>query len=316
MRLAIVVPCYNEEEVLELTIEKLNTLLNNLVKKGKVDKSSFLMFVNDGSRDYTWEKIEKGYLKYECVNGLKLASNSGHQNAIWAGLMSGKEISDACITIDADLQDDLNIIEEMIDKYLEGKEIVYGVKKKRQVDSWGKRVSAEGFYKFMNLLGVKTVYNHADFRLLGKEAVNALAEYKERNLFLRGLVPLLGFETACVYEEIKEREAGKSKYSLKKMISFAVDGITSFSIKPISAIGYLGMIIVLLCIIMAIQAIFAYLSGHTVAGWTSLTLSIWFIGGVQLISLGVIGQYIGKIYVEVKERPRYYVEKSLIHKND
>ncbi len=313
VRLAIVVPCYNEEEVIESSIKTLHNYLEGLIEKQKVTKDSFLLFVNDGSKDHTWELIEKNYALFPKVNGISLSANVGHQHALWAGLMAVKGFVDAAVTIDADLQDDVSAIEEMLSWLEQGRQIVYGVKKKRKADSLPKRVTAEGFYKFMRLLGVKTVYNHADFRLLGRDALNALSQYKERNLFLRGMVPLLGFETAYVYEEIRERTAGKSKYSLKKMIDFAIDGITSFSIKPLSLIAYLGVLILLICIIMMAQALIAHLSGDTVEGWTSLILSIWFIGGVQLLSLGVIGQYVGKTYVEVKERPRYHIEKSLIH---
>ena len=316
IRLAIVVPCYNEEEVIENSIKVLHRYLENLIRRQKIAEDSFLLFVNDGSRDNTWPLIEKNYLIYNKVNGIHLSANVGHQHALWAGLMTVKDSVDAAITIDADLQDDITVMEEMLSQLEQGKQIVYGVKKKRDADPLAKRLSAEGFYKFMHLLGVKTVYNHADFRLLGKKALDALSEYKERNLFLRGMVPLLGFETGYVYEEIREREAGKSKYSLKKMIDFAIDGITSFSIRPLSLIGYLGGLITFVCIIMMAQALIAHISGDTVEGWTSLILSIWFIGGVQLISLGIIGQYVGKTYIEVKERPRYYIEKSLMQKQD
>ena len=313
-KLVIVLPCYNEEEVLEISIGRLIPLLNTLKKKNKITEDSFLLFVNDGSRDKTWEIIEKNYELCQEVNGIKLAKNVGHQNALWAGMMTAKEYADVVITIDADLQDDITVIEEMIDKYLNGKQIVYGVKQKRKVDSFAKRITAEGYYKLMEALGVKTVYNHADFRLLSKEALEALAEYKESNLYIRGIIPLLGFETDCVYEEIKEREAGKSKYSLKKMVNLAVNGITSFSIKPLSAITYLGAIAIFVSMIFLIVFLVQGFSGKTISEWNLLSASIWFVGGVQLLSLGIVGQYIGKIYTEVKGRPRYYKEKELLHK--
>ena len=312
--LALVLPCYNEEEVLELTIRKLRVLLTDLIQKGKVSQNSYMIFINDGSKDTTWEIIKQNHLQYKYVNGIKLAGNVGHQNALWSGIMTAKETADIIVTIDADLQDDINLIECMIDKYHSGKEIVYGIKKKRKADPFIKRVSAKGFYKLMNILGVKTIYNHADFRLMGKASVEALSQFKERNLFLRGIIPMLGFEADYIYEEIKERPAGKSKYSLKKMLYLALNGITSFSIKPLTIIGLLGALIVLLCLILIVQAFISHLLGKTVTGWTSIVISIWFVSGVHLISLGIIGEYIGKLYIEVKERPIYIVEESLIHK--
>ncbi len=312
-RLALILPCFNEDEIIEVTTEKLLALMKDLIERKKISGDSYILFVNDGSKDNTWKLIEKNYLNSNYINGIKLSRNVGHQKALWAGLMTAKENADIMITMDADLQDDINVVEEMIDKYYDGNQIVYGVKRKRLADSWAKRISAESFYKFMNLLGVKTIYNHADFRLMSKTAVQALSQYKERNLFLRGIVPLLGFKTECVYEELREREAGKSKYSLKKMLNLAIDGITSFSIKPLSLIGWLGGIIVFFSIIMIIQAIAAHFMGDTVAGWTSIVISIWFIGGVQLISLGIVGEYIGRLYIETKERPLYFIEQILMH---
>ena len=311
-RLAIVVPCYNEEEVLEICSEALRNVLADLQGKGKIAEDSFVLFVNDGSKDKTWELIEKEHEKYpEKIKGVKLAGNVGHQFALTAGLITAKDMCDISVSIDADLQDDVAVIEEMIDKFHEGKDIVYGVRKKRTTDTFFKRVTAEGFYKFMSFMGVKTVYNHADFRLMSKRALEQFAEYKETNLFLRGLVPLIGYETDCVYYDRKERVAGESKYPLKKMLALAFNGISSFSVKPITFITSLGLIIIVMSVLAAIYALISYFTGHVTEGWTSLILSIWFLGGVQLLCIGLIGQYIGKIYIEVKNRPRYNIEKVI-----
>lgn len=311
-RLAIVVPCYNEEEVLKIASNALRGVLDDLVKKGKIGKDSFVLFVNDGSKDRTWELIEEEHAAYpEQIFGVKLAGNVGHQFALTAGLITAKDLSDVTVSIDADLQDDVTVIEEMIDKFHEGKDIVYGVRKERKTDTFFKRTTAQGFYKVMDMMGVKTVYNHADFRLMSKRAVEQFSQYKETNLFLRGMVPLIGYQTDCVYYDRKERVAGESKYPLKKMLALAFNGISSFSVKPISMIFGLGMLIVFASILAAIYALISYFSGHVVAGWTSLILSIWFLGGVQLLAVGLVGQYIGKIYIEVKQRPRYNIEKVL-----
>lgn len=311
-RLAIVVPCYNEEEVLKIASKALREVLDDLVKKGKIGKDSFVLFVNDGSKDRTWELIEEEHAAYpEQIFGVKLAGNVGHQFALTAGLITAKDLSDVTVSIDADLQDDVAVIEEMIDKFHEGKDIVYGVRKERKTDTFFKRTTAQGFYKVMDMMGVKTVYNHADFRLMSKRAVEQFSLYKETNLFLRGMVPLIGYQTDCVYYDRKERVAGESKYPLKKMLALAFNGISSFSVKPISMIFGLGMLIVFVSILAAIYALISYFSGHVVAGWTSLILSIWFLGGVQLLAVGLVGQYIGKIYIEVKQRPRYNIEKVL-----
>lgn len=310
-RLAIVVPCYNEEEMLAISSETLRGVLKDLMDKGKIGQDSFVLFVDDGSKDNTWSLIEAEHEKYQQVYGLKLAGNVGHQFALTAGLTVAKDMCDISVSIDADLQDDVAAIEEMIDKYHEGKDIVYGVRNDRSSDSFFKRTTAQGFYKIMGAMGVKTVYNHADFRLMSQRALEQLSKYEENNLFLRGMVPLIGYETDKVYYERKERVAGESKYPLKKMISLALNGITSFSVKPISFITFLGIMIIIFSILAAIYAVASYISGHVVAGWTSLILSIWFIGGVQLLSVGLIGMYIGKIYIEVKRRPRYNVEKFL-----
>ena len=310
-RLALVVPCYNEEEVLEISSKALREVLADLIQKGKIAEDSFVLFVDDGSKDKTWELIEQEHQKYNNIKGLKLAANVGHQFALTAGLISAKDISDVTVSIDADLQDDVTVIEEMIDKFHDGNDIVYGVRNDRSSDSFFKRMTAQGFYKMMAVMGVKTVYNHADFRLMSKRAVEQFSQYKETNLYLRGMMPLIGYKTDSVYYERKERVAGESKYPLKKMLALAFNGISSFSIKPISLITTAGAVIILLCILAAIYALFSYCTGHVVEGWTSLILSIWFLGGVQLLSVGLIGQYIGKIYIEVKQRPRYNVETFL-----
>ena len=310
-RLALVVPCYNEEAVLEISSKALREVLDDLIQKGKIAEDSFVLFVDDGSKDKTWQLIEQEHNKYSNIKGLKLAANVGHQFALTAGLISAKDISDVTVSIDADLQDDVTVIEEMIDKFHDGNDIVYGVRNDRSSDSFFKRMTAQGFYKMMAVMGVKTVYNHADFRLMSKRAVEQFSKYKETNLYLRGMMPLIGYKTDSVYYERKERVAGESKYPLKKMLALAFNGISSFSIKPISLITTAGAVIIILCILAAIYALFSYWTGHVVEGWTSLILSIWFLGGVQLLSIGLIGQYIGKIYIEVKQRPRYNVETFL-----
>lgn len=315
-RLAIVVPCYNEEEVLETTNKKLVRVLQDLINKNKVSDDSYIMYVNDGSKDSTWNKILEAYNETKLVRGLNLAGNKGHQNALYAGLMYAKEDADMSISIDADLQDDTNVIEEMVDKYNEGIDIVYGVRNDRSSDSFFKRFTAQSFYRVMNMLGAKSVYNHADFRLMSKRAMDELALYKETHLFLRGIMPELGFKTDCVYYSRKERMAGESKYPLKKMLSFAFNGITSFSVKPLTMILWLGFIAIFISIIAIIYSLIRHFQGATITGWTSLFASIWFIGGVQLVCVGVIGQYVGKTFMEVKERPRYYIESYKDHKED
>ena len=309
--LYIVVPCYNEEEVLPLTIPEFKKTIVDLVTKGKISPLSRILFVNDGSKDKTWEILEKEHQEDEKVLALKLARNAGHQNALLAGLSVAKEKADIMVTIDADLQDDITKVEDMVDAYHDGCQIVYGVRDNRKSDSFFKRFTAQGFYKFMNRMGVETIYNHADYRLMSKIAVEELSKYTEVNVFLRGMVPLLGYKTTCVYYSRSKREAGESKYPLKKMLSFAFDGITSFSIKPINMIVGLGVFVLFVCILAAVYAFISYFTGNTDSGWTSLILSIWFIGGIQLLSIGVIGQYIGKIYKEVKRRPKYNIETVL-----
>ena len=314
-RLAIVVPCYNEEEVFPETSKRLTEVLKELIEKKKIAEDSFTLYVNDGSRDRTWELIEQEYSANPYACGLKLAGNVGHQNALLSGLTYVKEYVDISISIDADLQDDVNVIEEMVDKYIEGYDVVYGVRNNRDTDTFFKRNTALAFYKMMQLMGVKSVYNHADYRLLSKRAMEQLTLYKEQNLFLRGIVPLIGYKSTSVYYKRAERFAGESKYPLKKMISFAVDGITSFSTKPLSLIVGLGFILVICSVIGVLYILIRSLLGDStlVQGWSSLMISIWLIGGVQLLCLGVVGEYIGKIYMEVKERPRFNVETVLLH---
>jgi len=309
--LAIVVPCYNEQEVLPHSSQQLNALLDGMIHDGLVSRDSYILYVNDGSRDATWSLIE-GYCKAAAhVRGLKLAGNVGHQNALMAGLMTTLDDADVTISIDADLQDDINAIPEMVRKFDAGCDIVYGVRRKRDTDSLFKRTTAQGFYRFMSAMGVKSVYNHADFRLMSRRAVEALSQYQERNLFLRGLVPLLGYSTDTVYYDRLERQAGVSKYPLSKMLSFAIDGITSFSVKPLRLIFDLGMLFLLISLAILIYVIVSLVQGNGVQGWASLMLSIWFVGGCVLICLSIIAAYIGRIYTEEKQRPRYNIEKYI-----
>lgn len=315
-RLMIIVPCFNEEEVLPTSLKELISVVENLIKKEKISRDSGILFVNDGSRDRTWELITEAHKESDYVYGLNLAGNVGHQNAMLAGLNTVKDICDISISIDADLQDDVGVIEEMIDKYYAGADIVYGVRSERKTDSFFKRFTAQAFYKFMSAMGVKSVYNHADFRLMSARAMEALSHYKERNLYLRGIVPQIGYKTDCVYYVRKLRMAGESKYPFKKMLSFAFDGITSFSIKPIKMVTALGAFIVVCSVIAFIYTLISYFMGHTVPGWSSLMISIWFLGGVQLLSVGIVGQYVGKTYIESKERPQYIIEEFLNHNKE
>ena len=311
-QLAIVVPCYNEEEVLKIASKALRGVLDDLIQKEKIAQDSFILFVNDGSKDRTWELIEEEHAAHPVqVRGVKLAGNVGHQFALTAGLLTAKDMSDVTISIDADLQDDVAVIEEMIDKFHQGSDIVYGVRKERKTDTFFKRTTAQAFYKLMNMMEVKTVYNHADFRLMTKRAVEEFSKYQETNLFLRGMMPLIGYQTDCVYYDRKERVAGESKYPLKKMLALAFNGISSFSVKPISMILGLGLLIIVFSLLALLYALISYCTGHVVPGWTSLILSIWFLGGLQLLAIGLVGQYIGKIYIEVKHRPRYNIEKVI-----
>ncbi len=306
--LAMVVPCYNEEEVLATTKEELSTLLQHLKSKNLVDEASFICFIDDGSRDRTWELIEE-FAKEPHIKGLKLSRNCGHQNALLAGLFYAEGVCDAAVSMDADLQDDINVVEQMCQKFQDGYEIVYGVRKRRDTDTPFKRITAEGFYKVMRFMGVDIIENHADFRLMSKRALQWLKEFEEVNLFLRGIIPLLGLKSDIVYYDRKERLAGESKYPLKKMLAFAWDGITSFSIAPLRFITLLGIAVLGVSLILSIWAIIAKLSGSAVSGWTSMMLILLFLGGVQMLSIGIIGEYIGKIYKETKKRPRFFVEK-------
>lgn len=315
-RLMIVVPCYNEQEVFETTLNELSNLLFDLIKKQKIAKNSGIVFVNDGSRDETYRLICDAHEKYNHVYGVNLAANAGHQNAIMAGLETVVDICDMTVTIDADLQDDISVIEEMIDKYNAGCDVVYGVRNNRKTDGFFKRTTANAFYKLMKWLGAKTVDNHADFRLLSIRAVKALLQYEERNLFLRGIVTRLGYKTDCVYYARKKRMAGKTKYPFRKMLSFAVEGITSFSVKPLKMIMALGLFIIFCSLLAIIYVLVSFFVGHANAGWPSLMISIWFLGGVQLFSIGLVGEYIGKIYLETKKRPRYNIEEILSHNEE
>lgn len=312
-RLMIVVPCYDEEAVFPDSAEQLIAVIEDLIEKEKVRPDSGILFVNDGSRDRTWELICEAHKSSKYIYGLNLSGNVGHQNALLAGLNTVKDICDMSVSIDADLQDDVGVIEEMVDKYRAGADIVYGVRSERKTDSFFKRFTAHAFYKFMSAMGVKSVYNHADFRLMSARAMQALSQYKERNLFLRGIVPGIGYKTDCVYYARQARTAGESKYPLKKMLSFALDGITSFSIKPITMVAVFGGIIIACSVAALIYTLISYFMGKTVAGWASLMISIWFLGGVQLLSIGIVGQYVGKTYMESKERPRYNIQEFLTH---
>lgn len=306
--LYIIVPCYNEEEVLPETAKRLTAFTDALAAESQIDAGSRILFVDDGSRDRTWSLIEALAEKNARVEGLKLAHNAGHQNALWAGMMSVRGKADAIVTIDADLQDDISAIRGFLEKYREGCEVVYGVRSKRETDTAFKRVTAQGFYRLMQKMGVDMVYNHADYRLLGRRALDALSEFGEENMFLRGMVPLVGFKSAEVTYERGERFAGESKYPLKKMIAFAIEGITSFSIKPVRWVALIGIVFALLGAVMALYALISLSCGQVVPGWTSIMVSIWIIGGVQLIALGLIGEYVGKVYKEVKHRPKFIVE--------
>lgn len=311
-RLAIVVPCYKEEAVLHETTLRLSEVLDTLIVESKISDDSFILYVNDGSTDHTWPIIQQLHKDNKYVCGVNLACNVGHQNALWSGLSVAVEHAEMIVSIDADLQDDVNAIKEMVQKYHEGYDVVYGVRRKRKTDTWFKRTTALGFYKLMNAMGTKTIYNHADYRLMSKRALEHLLQFKERNLFIRGLVPLVGYKTAEVYYDRAERFAGESKYPLGKMLNFAIDGITSFSVKPIRLIMAMGVAFILVALFVLAWTLYSYFSGHVVPGWSSLMLSIWFCSGCVLVSLGVIGEYIGKIYVESKERPRYNVENILM----
>lgn len=309
--LYILAPCYNESEVLPITSKLFMDKLTSLIRDGKISEKSRVAFVDDGSKDNTWGIIENLHEQDSRFVGIKLSRNRGHQNALLGGIAAITDDCDMLVTIDADAQDDVNAIDKMVDDYYNGSDIVYGVRASRKTDTFFKRATAQGFYKFMSLMGVETVYNHADFRLMSSRAAKALLEFKEVNLFLRGMVPLIGFSTSTVTYDRAERLAGESKYPLKKMLSFAFDGITSFSIKPIRVITTFGCMAFLLSVIFALYSLIRYLTGNVVAGWTSTVLSVWFFGSTQLIATGIIGEYIGKIYLETKGRPRFFIEKYL-----
>lgn len=307
----IVVPCYNEEEVLDETTKQLTEKLHTLMKKGKISEKSRILYVNDGSKDQTWAIISRLHEENDVVSGVNLSRNRGHQNAVLAGLMYAKDHCDAAISMDADLQDDINAIDEMVDKFIQGIDVVYGVRSSRKKDTFFKKFTAEGFYKIMKWMGVDIVFNHADYRLMSKRVLMQLGNYKEVNLFLRGMVPLIGYPSDNVYYERQERFAGESKYPLKKMLSFAFDGITSFSVKPIRWILNLGVIIFLVSIGILIYSVVRHFMGETVLGWSSLMVSIWALGGLQLFAIGVVGEYIGKMYLETKGRPRFAIQDIL-----
>lgn len=314
--LYVVIPCYNEEEVISETARQLEIKMKDLVQKKKISSKSKVMFVNDGSKDSTWEKILELHQKNKLFTGLCLSRNKGHQNALLAGLLTAKNYADIVISMDADLQDDINAIDEMIEKNSMGAEIVYGVRSSRKKDSFFKRFTAETFYKIMKFLGVDIIFNHADYRLTSKRVLDALEGYEEVNLFLRGIFPLIGYPSSVVTYERHERFAGESKYPLKKMLHFAWDGVTSFSVRPIRLILNLGILIFVISLLVTIYCIVVKLFGYTVDGWTFLACSIWLVGGVTMLSLGVVGEYIGKIYSEVKARPRYHTVRNLEEEHD
>jgi len=312
-KLIIVSPCYNEEAILRYSADTLTSFLKRVIALGKIAPSSRILYVNDGSRDRTWSIIEELHKDNSFVEGLSLAKNVGSELAVMAGMMAARERADVVVTIDADLQDDVEAIEEMINHYLDGCDIVYGVKTSREADPWLKRITAEGFYRLQQNMGINVIFNHTNFRLMSKRALEALSEYSERNLYLRGIIPQLGFRSAEVEDVIRERTAGESKYNYTKLLLLAVDGITSFSTKPISFIVGMGLFSLLISILMAIYVLVSYVEHLSVPGWASLMLSLWFIGSMLLLSIGVVGQYIGKIYIEVKARPRYHIDQYLKH---
>ena len=309
--LYIVVPCYNEEEVLPETSRRLKNKLKQLADAGKISPKSRVLFVNDGSRDRTWELISQLHENDPIFCGVDLSRNRGHQNALLAGLMTARDRADLVISMDADLQDDVDAVDAMVDKYLEGVDIVYGVRSSRKKDSFFKRTTAEAFYRLMNLMGADTVFNHADYRLMSRRALDGLAQFQEVNLFLRGIVPMIGYRTDTVEYERGERFAGESKYPLKKMMAFALEGVASLSIKPLRMITALGFLIFLVSLVMIVYNVARWIGGNTITGWASLACSIWLIGGLILLALGVIGEYMGKLYLESKHRPRFLIRQVL-----
>lgn len=311
----LVIPCYNEEQVLPETAQRIKKIMTDLQQKGKIAQESKVALVNDGSKDGTWQLIQKLHQQDSLYTGINLSRNKGHQYALLAGMMTAMRYADAMISLDADLQDDVNVIEQFVDKHAEGYDVVYGVRSSRKKDSFFKRFTAEGFYHLMKWLGVDIVFNHADYRLMSKRALEGLSEYGEVNLFLRGIVPQIGYASTTVEYERQERFAGKSKYPFKKMLAFAFDGISSFSVKPMRMIIHAGGLMFAVSIIMLIYSLIRNWMGATIVGWTSLMVSIWMVGGIQLLCLGVIGEYIGKIYSETKRRPRYLIE-SVLYRNE
>ncbi len=310
-KLYLVIPCYNEEEVLLDSSKKLSIKMKKLIEDQKITPDSRIVFVNDGSKDKTWDIISMLHSEDNIFQGVKLSRNKGHQNALLAGLMTVKHLCDMTISLDADLQDDIDAIDGMVEKFEEGCDIVYGVRSARETDTFFKKFTAEGFYKLIKFMGADIVFNHADYRLMSRRALDGLADFKEVNLFLRGIVPMIGYKSDSVYYDRKERLAGESKYPLKKMLAFAWEGITSLSTKPIKMISVLGSFIFIISIIMLIYALISHGTHQTVPGWTSTMLSVWAIGGLQLLAIGIIGEYIGKMYLETKERPKYIVETYL-----
>ena len=311
IRLATVSPCYNEEEVLRHSVERLTALFERMMSEGLISKDSMMVFVNDGSRDRTWEIIKDLHKENQYVRGINLARNAGHQNAILAGMMTAREWADAVVTLDADLQDDIECIPQMVRHFEEGNDIVYGVKVSREADPFMKKFTAQAFYRLQNQMGVESVYNHADFRLMSRRALDMLSEYKEHNLYLRGLIPQIGLPHTTVNDVISERYAGSSKYTFGKMMGLALNGITAFSVKPLYAIFDIGLLFLIIAFIIGLYVAYSLIVGTAVQGWASLMLSIWLVGGFVLTSLGVIGTYIGKIYTEVKQRPLYHIQEIL-----
>ena len=311
IRLATVSPCYNEEEVLRHSVERLTALFERMMSEGLISKDSMMVFVNDGSRDRTWEIIKDLHKENQYVRGINLAHNAGHQNAILAGMMTAREWADAVVTLDADLQDDIECIPQMVRHFEEGNDIVYGVKVSREADPFMKKFTAQAFYRLQNQMGVESVYNHADFRLMSRRALDMLSEYKEHNLYLRGLIPQIGLPHTTVNDVISERYAGSSKYTFGKMMGLALNGITAFSVKPLYAIFDIGLLFLIIAFIIGLYVAYSLIVGTAVQGWASLMLSIWLVGGFVLTSLGVIGTYIGKIYTEVKQRPLYHIQEIL-----
>ena len=311
IRLATVSPCYNEEAVLRHSVDRLTELFNRMIAEGLISKDSMMVFVNDGSRDRTWEIIREQHGENQFVRGINMSRNVGHQNAIMAGMMTAREWADAVITIDADLQDDIECIPKMVRKFEEGSDIVYGVKVSREGDSFMKRTTAQAFYKLQSSMGVESVYNHADFRLMSRRALDMLSTYKEHNLYLRGLIPLIGLPSSTVDDVISERYAGQSKYTLRKMLHLAFAGITAFSVRPMHAIFHIGALFLIISFCIGIYVAYSIITGHAVLGWASLILSIWLVGGFIILSIGIAGMYIGNIYNEVKQRPLYHIQEVL-----